>query len=315
MFQTVDGGMVNNNPFDYAQYALFGGPPNEAQKSGRGRAIIMVAPFPDPPKFLPENAPAPTLTAILSALYPALINQARFRMSELAPAVDERDYSRYLVSPRRRIPRPTRPTDDMAEAPEERFAIACGLLGGFGGFLSELFRAHDFQLGRRNCQLFLAQSLTVRNGDSVQGTAARNGEIPLIPLFGSAAEMVPLPRWPQLDRDTVERLAKDIDKRLDAVVWALIDGQTRSRSLRSAIRNGWSWFLRKPTRRFVRATMLADLVRRRQISDYWPEEQVIGPLLATGHSRDDVAGVSKYPPAKPGALRLGAPQRGPIPNL
>ena len=25
--------------------------------------------------------------------------------------------------------------------------------------------------------------------------------------------------------------------------------------------------------------------------------------------------LSKYPPAKPGALRLGAPQRGPIPNL
>ena len=25
--------------------------------------------------------------------------------------------------------------------------------------------------------------------------------------------------------------------------------------------------------------------------------------------------ISKYPPAKPGALRLGAPQRGPIPNL
>jgi len=26
--------MVNNNPFDYAQYALFGGPPTEAQRGG-----------------------------------------------------------------------------------------------------------------------------------------------------------------------------------------------------------------------------------------------------------------------------------------
>ena len=29
----------------------------------------------------------------------------------------------------------------------------------------------------------------------------------------------------------------------------------------------------------------------------------------------NMLGTRKYPPAKPGALRLGAPQRGPIPNL
>ena len=290
-FQTVDGGMVNNNPFDYAQYALFGGPPTEAQKSGGQRAIVMVAPFPDPPKFLPESAPSPALTAILRALYPALINQARFRISELAPAVDERDYSRYLISPRRRIPRPLRPKDDEARASEERFAIACGLLGGFGGFLCESFRAHDFQLGRRNCQLFLAESLTVPAGGVVHGAAAHNGEIPLVPLFGSAAEMVPLPRWPQLDGNMLDQLGRHIDMRLDAVVPALIDGQTRSRWLRFAMRLGWSWFLRTPTLRYVQATMLSDLVRRRQITGYEPEETAIATVLAAGHSRDDVAGV------------------------
>ena len=36
-----------------------------------------------------------------------------------------------------------------------RSHLACGSVGGFGGFLSEDFRAHDFQLGRRNCQQFL----------------------------------------------------------------------------------------------------------------------------------------------------------------
>ncbi len=291
VFQTVDGGMVNNNPFDYAQYALFGGPPTEEQRMGEGRAMVMVAPFPDPPKFLPENVPAPALTAILRALYPALVNQARFRISELAPALDERDYSRYVISPRRRIPRPVRPRDNAANAPEERFAIACGLLGGFGGFLSESFRAHDFQLGRRNCQLFLAQSLTAPAGGIVQGAPASNGEIPVVPLFGSAAEMVPLPRWPQLDLPTFNQLGRRIETRLDAVVRALIDGQTRSRRLRFAMWRGWWWFLRTPTHRTVQATMLSDLVRRRQISGYEPEEAVIAPLLAAGHSRDDVAGV------------------------
>ncbi len=33
--------------------------------------------------------------------------------------------------------------------------MASAILGGFGGFLAEAFRRHDFYLGRRNCQAFL----------------------------------------------------------------------------------------------------------------------------------------------------------------
>lgn len=295
-FQTVDGGMVNNNPFDYAQFALFGRPATASDRIDGRRAILMVAPFPDPPRFLPEGTPGPALTAIMRALFPALVNQARFRISELAPALDERDYSRFLISPKRRIPRVERPAVGAPPAQDERFAIACGLLGGFGGFLGEAFRAHDFQLGRRNCQQFLAESFTVLPGRTVDGAPGRSGEVPVIPLLGTARETVPLPRWPQIGPEALEELETGINRRLDAVVRALIDGQTRSRRLRLALRQGWSFFLRGPVREYVHATVRADLVRRGQLRGYdVPKavaDRVRGLAPAPGHERDDVAAVA-----------------------
>jgi hypothetical protein len=79
-FESLDGGIVNNSPFDYAQFALFGKPAS-GPKNGTivDRAIVMVAPFPEPPKFPPEGSPTSALTSILRALLPALLNQARFR--------------------------------------------------------------------------------------------------------------------------------------------------------------------------------------------------------------------------------------------
>ena len=51
----------------------------------------------------------------------------------------------------------------------ERYAIATGVLGGFGGFLDESFRAHDYQLGRRNCQKFLRDIFSVGEGHPFVG--------------------------------------------------------------------------------------------------------------------------------------------------
>jgi hypothetical protein len=266
-FQTVDGGMINNNPFDYAQYALFGtGVTPDSEDPTR--TIIMVAPFPDPPKFLQEGAPRPTLVGMLTALYPALINQARFRISELAPALNARDYSRYLISPRRQIPRPVQPPPRAPAAPAERFAIACGLLGGFGGFLGEDFRAHDFQLGRRNCQLFLSGYFTAPPARLGQPQAADGAEVPILPLFGSAIPVVPLPVWPRLKAPALAALQHGIGKRLGSVVRAFIRGETGSRILRAALLIGWLLFLRCKTKRALAASVLADLVRRDQVEGY-----------------------------------------------
>ena len=273
-FQSVDGGLVNNDPFDYAQYALTGGP-SRGPVSGQAvrQAIIMVAPFPEPPAFPPEGSPSAALVSILRALFPALVNQARFRASELAPAVSERDFSRFLIVPLRRLPR----TDPQAQQPPlQRFAIACGLLGGFGGFLGEAFRAHDFQLGRRNCQQFLRTSFLVPADNIVAGCPGATGHVPVIPLVGDAEPVVPLPRWPTISGHRFRSLCRAVAWRIDAVVPSLIAGQTTSVKLRLILRQGWKWFLLGRTLAVVRRSMLADLVRRGQIEGW----DIPRPVLA-----------------------------------
>ncbi|WP_084799787.1 patatin-like phospholipase family protein [Bradyrhizobium sp. Ai1a-2] len=267
-FESIDGGLVNNDPFDYAQFALTGGPAVPASGEMVEKAIIMVAPFPEPPDFLPENSPSPALTAIVRALFPALVNQARFRSSELAPAVNERDFSRFLIAPSRRMPRAGSRGAPMEHSKTEKFAIACGLLGGFGGFLDEKFRAHDFQLGRRNCQYFLQKSFLVPPNNKIVGRRGLTELQPVIPLLGSAADPVPLPRWPQMSQANFDLLSRRLKARVSAIAPRLIDAQTSSVKLRAALKFGWVTFVRSHVLNLIQQTILADLVRRGQIEGW-----------------------------------------------
>jgi hypothetical protein len=83
---------------DYAQYALTGarhiGPTDGSTVS---QAIVMVAPFPEPSAFPPQGTPSSGFVAIIKALLPALLNQARFRASDLTPAINEKDFSRHCA--------------------------------------------------------------------------------------------------------------------------------------------------------------------------------------------------------------------------
>lgn len=286
-FESVDGGLVNNDPFDYAQYALMGGPGEPASGESVANVVIMVAPFPEPPEFLPENSPSPAIAAIVRALFPALINQARFRTADLAPALNEHDFSRYIIAPLRRIPRSSL---NAAVKPErERFAIACGLLSGFGGFLDEQFRAHDFQLGRRNCQYFLQKTFRVPANNKIVGRSGATETVPVIPLYCSAADPVPLPRWPQMSQADFVLLARRIEARVDAIIPRLLDAQTSSARLRMALKFGWATFVRSRVLSFVQQTILADLVRRGQI-DGWDVPDGL-PYQSDGRSIDDVNAV------------------------
>jgi hypothetical protein len=83
---------------------------------------------------------------MLERLLSALIDQARFKPEELQLAANDTCFSRFMISP-------TRLGNGSPEA--KQFPIACGVLSGFGGFLDESFRRHDYLLGRRNAQAFL----------------------------------------------------------------------------------------------------------------------------------------------------------------
>ncbi len=286
VFQSVDGGIVNNNPFDYAQYALFDGAAlRPASGQAVDRAIIMVAPFPEPPALQPEGTPTAAVIAIIKRLFPSLVNQARFRTADLAPAFDDRDHSRYLIAPLRRIPRLD---EDSQALPKERFAIACGLLGGFGGFLDEKFRDHDFQLGRRNCQQFLKTSFWVPSGNVVVGETTPGAEFPIIPLVGDAEPAVQLPEWPRMKESDFNTLCERAEQRIDAVVPYLIDSETFNVKLRLALKFGWKTFIRNPVRTFVRGTMLADLVRRGQIEGWQIPDDIANSAKRAGGEAIDV---------------------------
>ena len=59
--------------------------------------------------------------------------------------MDGTDFSRFVIAP------------DNADAPPKTCVLQCGKLGAFGGFFARGYRAHDFALGRRNCQWFLRE--------------------------------------------------------------------------------------------------------------------------------------------------------------
>jgi hypothetical protein len=154
-FTTADGGIIDNDPFEYARFSLKDpgklGQPIEHDLYKVDRAVITVSPFPELKPIAPEGRPVPDLVSSFSALMPSLIAQARFKPSEIILAARSTHGSRYLIGPSRVTP----------DRKEQRYGIASGLLGGFGGFVARSFRDHDFQLGRRNCQRFLRETFAL----------------------------------------------------------------------------------------------------------------------------------------------------------
>lgn len=285
---TVDGGLINNNPFDYAQFTLMGdASAKKTDGAEADSAVIMVAPFPEPPAFLPRGQPVAELIPVVRALFPALMNQARFKVGEIVPALNPDDHSRFLIAPHRKL-----------DGKEERYTIACGLLGGFGGFLDEKFRAHDFQLGRRNCQAFLRSTFAMPDGNPIVASMAGRQQFriapnlgtgqpeqyPIIPLLGDAQPEVPLPHWPRMSQADFELLLDRIRGRLGKIAPLLVQSQTTSPLLRSIGYLGL-FLAKRRIGEFIRFAILSDLVRRDQIQGW----ELPPDLAASG--ADDVRAV------------------------
>ena len=245
----VDGGLMNNEPLELARRHLADGGHNPRRGTEAHRAVIMVDPFPNVISFPLDYPPEDRLIKVVPTILSALINQARFKEDELRLAEDPNTYSRFLISPSR---------DRQNEWIEP--AMASAILGGFGGFLAEDYRKHDFQLGRRNCQRFLqshfclpetnplfrgwtdpasrAQHYARRDeGSPILYTEPAGGEdrpvlkddgtpvlmLPIIPLVGTAQDEIPLRPAPSASSVDLEKLAKMIDARIAAVGRTLID--------------------------------------------------------------------------------------------
>jgi hypothetical protein len=142
----VDGGMTNNEPFEITRQILLqkGVPrdnmPREAALADR--AILMVDPFPDTNIFEANFSKPRNLPDLAKKILKVLMNQPLFKTEDIELAQEDDVFSRFLIIPTRH--------DNYAAKP-----IACGTLGGFGGFFKKSFREHDFRLGRYNCRRFL----------------------------------------------------------------------------------------------------------------------------------------------------------------
>jgi hypothetical protein len=299
-FVSLDGGIIDNDPFEFAHFTIMKqlGISNDRSPDTADRAVIMIAPFPQPPDYLADGEPALDLVSVLAKLFPALKNQARFKLSALILAGDETVASRYMISPHRVPPGQPQP-------PEEEFAIASGLLGGFGGFASRKFRDHDYQLGRRNCQLFLRTSLRLPAVNPVfDGHSEKpddQGTLPLIPILGSAAAEVPYPVWPRVTQADLDVLQNRIKARFQALTTTLLSQQIRSPLLWAALRLPLA-VGEGDVLEYIRLTILADLVKRDQIDGWqlpidWPHpaevRRVLSALLAPGVNLRNISGLAK----------------------
>jgi len=230
-FICIDGGALNNEPFELARWTIrnLDETQNSRDPKTANRAVILIAPFPPAPpaklsKKDSDKGPLSrkddlALLFVARSLIPALVDQARFKSSDLIAAADPKIYSRYLISPSRGKPKPTSPDEAEAAPPD----LACGLLYAFGGFLDEQFREHDFQLGRRNCQKFLRdhfylhpQNPIFREAGSAE--SASGTRRPIIPLVGTAAvEVQPAP-WPAIPERALADLRAALRGRLNPLV-------------------------------------------------------------------------------------------------
>lgn len=155
----VDGGIINNEPFELTEQILINRRLKEMQQhrgvdtdckqetkaSTCDTTLLMIDPFPNYDEIpSPNYSPLTALKHTIPQIIAAMRGQLMFKKEELQKTYDMDDYSRFMIAPSRTV-----------ENEKQDYPIACGVLGGFGGFFSKQFRIHDYMLGRRNCQKFL----------------------------------------------------------------------------------------------------------------------------------------------------------------
>ncbi len=239
-FLSVDGGVMDNEPTELARRELAGNDlynPRSADEVSR--SLIMVDPFPSeqkPPLERGEAVAEHDIIGVLMKLFGSLKSQSRFNPDELILATADDVYSRFLIAP-------TRYTGGNTIA---KYPIASGFLNGFGGFISKMFRMHDFQLGRRNCQQFLRKYFALPVDEAKQNPVfanyseedfkrfsyQQNGKsyLPVIPLLGETKkEEFPL-QWEtlKLTSGELDTLRDEIKGRTKVVIGRLIEQYVKS---------------------------------------------------------------------------------------
>jgi hypothetical protein len=238
----IDGGVTDNDPFQLAHDYLAmhnplatidpqtGNLQNPRPSDQANCAVLTVAPFPSRDLYndgysFDQNS---SIFGMLPNLFNVLVAQSRFFGESLESVLGGTSYSRFVLAPS--------DTDNP-----NLNALQCGLLSAFGGFFERGFRAHDYQLGRRNCQKLLrdyfrlcTSNPVIAEGLNKLAAADRasvittfdpqqHGTLPIIPLCGTADAEVQAPSRATISSARVGHVLNWIVDRLHAVSKPLLE--------------------------------------------------------------------------------------------
>ncbi len=237
--QNVDGGLINNEPFEKVRELLSGITEqySEAEQNEYDRfksAVVMVDPFPSESSdtFSINQQLFPSLGYTLHAV----TQQMRAKPVSLADAMSAEKAGQFLIAPTR----PVLSGRDPGKKVEGSKAIACGAFDGFAGFMHKEFRIHDYFLGRYNCEMFLRNYFTVpaehlhhhpvfskgyEGIDHVSFKSFHTNSIQIIPVFNTYRQgYFPMPvftsgtQWPSVKITMPNRYKPAIQKRVNALL-------------------------------------------------------------------------------------------------
>ncbi len=303
----IDGGMINNEPFDKVRdvlddISLEKNPKIKASAnkekaldelncfySNFENTVIMIDPFPsvEAGKFDFSTA----IPNVIGRTLSAMLSQMRAKPVIYKAANTPSDASQYIISPSRKIPN----AKGVLEQVYGEKAIACGNLGGFGGFLHKDFREHDYYLGRFNCEIFLRDYFTIpekdlklnpifaEGYDAINLDAYRSSDdkskIQLVPIFTERRKgdyKFPMPNftsgtnWPTIKEKDIDRFRAPIRNRVQKIILNI---------------SNWNWFvkmllffgshlvLNRIIANKVLTTIKDNLYDWKLISDYTPEKK------------------------------------------
>lgn len=145
-FTAVDGGTINNEPFDEVLRCLADNHGLEDADNPK-YGTVLIDPFPNFKDKIFNSTPdfeKTSMMDIVGNLIPTILNQARNKQSDTYGT----GLFKLMAFPRKLK---LGQIDEETDHPP----LATGAIGGFGGFLDIEFRKHDFFLGRKNAKNFL----------------------------------------------------------------------------------------------------------------------------------------------------------------
>jgi predicted acylesterase/phospholipase RssA len=235
----VDGGLINNEPFEKVRDVLVGitneTPDDYNNFSKFGSTVLMIEPFPTTPAQ--PISLSQDLSNVISCTLSSMLSQMRAKPLNITSALDAACAGQYLITPSRIVPGINgAPTAVLAG----ELAMACGALSGFSGFMNKEFRVHDYFLGRYNCKIFLRDYFTVpaanvndnpifkngyANADVDQFKSTKDGSYQIIPVFADATDYTfPVfkfnsgSNWPVVQDSDIDKFSSGLKARIQAIM-------------------------------------------------------------------------------------------------